>query len=218
MTNLHYEFTGETTVNRVGLTLHRIRATRDLPNFGVKTGDVGGWIEKESNLQGNAWIADEAMVSGGAEVYGNAKVSGEAHVSSNAKVFGNAEVFGTAKVFGTARVFDNALVFGTARVFGNAQVFDSSEVSNDAHIESNADYFHAVTYTSTPLLLTLTRQKDGKHLIRMGCWLGTVDELETLIKGDKWVETSGDDADKARPEMLALCQMLRARIERWGNE
>ena len=54
MNNLHYEITGETTVNRVGLTLHRIRATRDLPYFGVKTGDVGGWIEHTGNLSGNA--------------------------------------------------------------------------------------------------------------------------------------------------------------------
>ena len=54
MTNLHYESTGETKVTRDGIILRRIRATKDLPNFGVKTGDVGGWIEHTGNLSGNA--------------------------------------------------------------------------------------------------------------------------------------------------------------------
>ena len=263
MKNLHYEFTGETTVNRVGVTLHRIRATRDLPHFGVKTGDVGGWIEHTGNLKGNAWVGDEAQVSGGAEVSGNAKVFGEARVSSSANVFGNAEVYGNAqvyrdalvygnaKVYGNAQVYDNAQVYGNAQVFGyvcvfsyaqvfgnakvygeaqvygGAWVYDSAKVSGyakvsgdarvykDARIESSADYFQAVTYTSGRLLLTLTRQKAGKHLITMGCWEGSIDELDTLINGYRWIDTFGDEADKARPEMLALCQMLRARIERW---
>ena len=221
MTNLHYEFTGETTVNRVCLTLHRIRATRDLPHFGVKTGDVGGWIEHTGNLAGNAWVADEA------QVFGNAKVFGEASVSSSANVFGNAEVYGNAQVFGYARVSSYAKVYGEARVYGGSWVFGSAKVSGyaevsggarvykDARIESSVDYFQAVTYTSGRLLLTLTRQKAGKHLITMGCWEGSIDELDTLISGYRWIETFGDDADKARPEMHALCQMLRARIERW---
>ena len=142
-------------------------------------------------------------------MYGNAKVLGYA------EVFGNSEVFGYAEVYNDAKVFDNAQVFGYAEVFDYAKVFGYAEVYNDAHIESNADYFHAITCTSTPLKLTLTRQKAGKHLITMGCWEGSIEELETLISGYRWIETFGGDADKARPEMLALCQMLRARIERW---
>ena len=52
--NRKYEFTGETR-NWVGRTLHRIRAVRDFGD--VKAGDLGGWIETESNLSndGNAW-------------------------------------------------------------------------------------------------------------------------------------------------------------------
>lgn len=50
-----YEFTGETKVF-LNKTLHRIRAVVD---FGtVYAGDVGGWIEKEENLNhcGDAWV------------------------------------------------------------------------------------------------------------------------------------------------------------------
>lgn len=81
-----YELTEETlTVSEK--TLYRIRAVRD---FGfVKTGEFGGYIEKEENLShfGNAWI------SGDAKVYGDARVSG------NAWVYGNAEVFNTRHFF-----------------------------------------------------------------------------------------------------------------------
>lgn len=58
-----YEFTGETKqVNLEGKTtiLHRIRATK---NFGIiKTGDLGGWIEKEENLshENNARVGGNA--------------------------------------------------------------------------------------------------------------------------------------------------------------
>lgn len=81
-----YELTEETlTVSEK--TLYRIRAVRD---FGfVKTGEFGGYIEKEENLShfGNAWIS------------GNAWVSGDAKVSGNAWVFGDAKVFNTRHFF-----------------------------------------------------------------------------------------------------------------------
>ena len=61
-----YEFTGE--LNSKGL--HQIRAVR---SFGsIRSGDVGGFIESESNLShtGDSWVFSDAKVSG------NAKVSG----------------------------------------------------------------------------------------------------------------------------------------------
>ncbi|WP_375638621.1 hypothetical protein [Bartonella sp. AA16NXGY] len=71
-----YELTDE-TIEFDGRTLHRIRALRD---FGyVKKGDLGGFIENESNLShdGNCWI------SGNAKVYGKAKVCGFAEIFGN---------------------------------------------------------------------------------------------------------------------------------------
>ena len=81
-----YELTEE-TVTVYGKTLYRIRAVRDFGS--VKTGEFGGYIEKEENLShfGDAWV------------YGNAKVYGDARVSGNARVYGNAEVFNTRHFF-----------------------------------------------------------------------------------------------------------------------
>lgn len=81
-----YELTEE-TFTVYGKTLYRIRAVRDFGS--VKTGEFGGYIEKEENLShfGDAWV------------YGNAKVYGDARVSGNAWVYGNAEVFNTRHFF-----------------------------------------------------------------------------------------------------------------------
>lgn len=75
-----YELTEE-TVTVYGKTLYRIRAVRDFGS--VKTGEFGGYIEKEENLShfGDAWV------------YGNAKVYGDARVSGNAEVFNTRHFF-----------------------------------------------------------------------------------------------------------------------------
>ena len=62
-----YELTNETKVV-LGTTLYRIRA---LIAFGdVDAGELGGWVEKESNLahDGDAWVYGDARVYGDAEV------------------------------------------------------------------------------------------------------------------------------------------------------
>lgn len=55
----NWEFTGETK-EAYGVTLRRIRAAIDFTlKCGIKVakGEIGGWIEKESNLSGNAWVS-----------------------------------------------------------------------------------------------------------------------------------------------------------------
>ena len=73
-----YELTEE-TFTVFGKTLYRIRAVRDFGS--VKTGEFGGYIEKEENLShfGDAWVYGNAKVSGNAWVYGNAKVFNTRH-------------------------------------------------------------------------------------------------------------------------------------------
>ena len=72
-----YEFTGETKeISLYGrtVTLYRIKAVIE---FGlIKVGEVGGWIEKESNLSHD----NKSWVWGNAKVYGNAKVFQMDHI------------------------------------------------------------------------------------------------------------------------------------------
>ena len=67
-----YELTNE-TINIDEHVLHRIKALRNIPEFGVNIGDLGGFIEKEENLshEGACWV------SGNARVYQNGTVSKE---------------------------------------------------------------------------------------------------------------------------------------------
>ncbi len=94
MSNKRWEFTGETKV-LFDITLKRIRATVEFKlkcGIIIRKGELGGWIEKGSNLSGDAWVSGNAEVSGNAWVYGNAEVSGNAWVYGNAWVSGNARV------------------------------------------------------------------------------------------------------------------------------
>ena len=67
-----FELTSETKINIFGKKLFRIKA---LVSFGVvKTGETGGWVEKEENVNqsGDAWVFGNAEVFGNARVFGNA--------------------------------------------------------------------------------------------------------------------------------------------------
>ena len=94
-----FELTTDTKMN-LGRKLFRIKA---LVSFGdVKEGTLGGYVEKEENLdhEGNAWVYDDAWVCDNAEVCGNAEVYGNAMVCDNAWVSDNAD-YATVKGFGT---------------------------------------------------------------------------------------------------------------------
>ena len=95
-----FELTNEFITNMFGTKLFRIRA---LVEFGdVEAGELGGYVEKESNLghDDNAWVYGDAQVSGDARVYDNARVYGDAWVYGNARVCGDALVCGDARVCG----------------------------------------------------------------------------------------------------------------------
>ena len=103
-----FELTSEFNLNFFGRKFFRIKALVNIERYGVKAGDLGGWVEKEDNLSqsGNAWVSGDAKVSGNAVVSGDAKVSGNAWVSGDAVVSGDAKVYGNAdyaviKGFGT---------------------------------------------------------------------------------------------------------------------
>ena len=146
----------EETLEIDGHVLHRIIALRDFGN--VKKGDLGGFIEKESNLShnGNCWIYNDAVVRGDAIVCDDAMVCG------NATVYGNAEVYGDATVYGNAEVCGEAEVHGEAKVCGNAKV------------EKKSDYIVFKNWWSSGRYFTWTRSND---MWSVGCFYGTGEEL-----------------------------------------
>ena len=75
-----YELTEETIKINENKTLYRIKALEDFGD--VKAGDLGGYVESESNLSqgGNCWIYDEAIVYDSAKIFGSARISGSAEI------------------------------------------------------------------------------------------------------------------------------------------
>ena len=143
-----YEFTG-VTKDYFGVTLKQIRALVTITGV-VTAGDVGGWVESESNLS---------------------QVSGNAWVSGNARVYGNAMVYGDAWVYGSALVSDNARVYGDARVYGNAWV------SGNALVYGDSSLFWASKVGSENGTLTVFNSQDGTLTVTRGCFIGSVDDF-----------------------------------------
>ena len=62
MSERKYRLTDE-TITVFGRTLYRIQATENIPSRYVDEGELGGFIEKEANLSGDAWVSGDAQVS-----------------------------------------------------------------------------------------------------------------------------------------------------------
>ena len=188
-----FELTNEFITNMFGTKLFRIRA---LVEFGdVEAGELGGYVEKESNLghDDNAWV------------YGNARVYGDAQVSGDALVCGNALVYDNAWVYGNARVCGDALVCGNARVCSDALVCGNARVCSDE------DYAYAHGFGSVNRTTTFFRLKDGGVGVRCGCFYGTLAQFRDKIR-----ETHGET--KKAQEYLMLADLMELRFEEDENE
>ena len=177
-----YEMLQDDKIEVSGRTLYRIRALKDFK--GAKAGDLGGYIEGESNLsqEDNCWVCGDAWVCGNARVYDNARVCGEAYVCGNARVCGDAWVCG------------NARVYGNAWVCGNAKINKISDVLCISPIGSRND------------TTTFFKTKDNNICVKCGCFIGTIDDFLEAVN-----ETHGENKH-AKAYKLA-CELARVQID-----
>jgi len=93
--------------------LYQIQALRDIPEHGIRKGDMGGVIENKFNLsqKGSAWIEETCMVIENARV-----ISGI--VKNNSKLYGNIEVEDS--------VISSSNLSGHTTVKGGTEVHDST--------------------------------------------------------------------------------------------
>lgn len=117
----HYRMMNDCKVVN-GITLRKVKLVRDC-EWGSE-GDEGGYIERESNLQGNAWVKDDAVIYGEAKVYGNALIYGTARVFGNVRVYGNARIGGNSQVSGEAHIFDDVWELPPLQIQGTKHFFN----------------------------------------------------------------------------------------------
>ena len=171
-----YELT-EYTIIIAGHTLYRIQSLR---SFGdVSYGDLGGYIESESNLShiGNCWVynnagvyenarisdaaevCESALVSGDAHVYGNAWLSGAVKVSGDSIVCGNVQIWGKACINGSAQVSGNITLGGCSCISGNAILDINPTFKSIFKIELNSGIWNRAIYRNTECYLISTTLK-----------------------------------------------------------
>ena len=169
-----------------GEKLHRIVALIDIPEYGVKAGDIGGFIASEANLShdGKCWVKDDA------------KVFQDARVVQNAVIFDRAVASGTVSIAELASVGDDVIirdhcsVFGQSRLRGcvimkqNSFVYGSASVSGNVSLSGACRIFDRVVIsTSKDLRRTFI---DGSVTICGDAALYNAAEIygnSTLIKG-----------------------------------
>lgn len=126
--------------------LHRIRALRDIGEE-VKSGDLGGFVEREENLsfasRDDSWIFDDAIAAGGSHV------SRDSILRDKAIVCGNASVSYGTEMTGDSRVEDSAVVRGAmllhhARISGSGIVIPSPDTNMAPSIGDNCAIYGKV--------------------------------------------------------------------------
>lgn len=145
---------------------YRIQALRDIPEHGVKKGDLGGYVSHKNTLshEGTCWIGGEAIVDGkritisddayvGDEAVLNAETSfmidyysaGYISLSGNAKVTGNAFIASINHVHveleDYAHVFGHAYVYNVRKIKGHSKIYGNSQLESVASIEGSSEIF-----------------------------------------------------------------------------
>ena len=190
-TNHKYEITGIT--HEKYPFLHRIRALRDVGGE-VKAGDLGGFVESESNLSfepgDDAWIFDDAIacndayVDKGSYLRGNAIACNHAYVSRGALLAGHARAEDDAYIRG-AILTDHARASGFAVIVYNQDTGGVPMISGQSAVYGRVS--GDVRLTDTALVIsgeeiqndtldTLAISGQGRSVIRDG----SRDELAPL--------------------------------------
>lgn len=133
--------------NGIKKRFFQLQALRDIPEHGVKAGDMGGYVTRKNTLshEGSCWVGGEAQLIGYVFVDGNAYVGDKAllnaplevqsiYIEENAKVYGNTQI---DYDLGTYR--DDITIKGNAKIYGNAFLEGVMEISDEVEIYGDAE-------------------------------------------------------------------------------
>lgn len=162
------------------LRFYRIQALRDIPEHGVKKGDLGGYVTHRNNLsqEGSCWVGGEAQICGRVSITQNAYIGDKAVVSKYWFVFSDSYNPGLLRISGNAKITGNALVEshrfngaigGYNKVIdSNVQIFGNAFVQNVHHITEDAKIYGKAFLNAT-LSVSGTAEIFGDAVIGTNC-------------------------------------------------
>lgn len=230
----YHGITEETKIGKNGKTVHRLIALETFENSinVIKKGTLGGWVQNVENIKGNAWIyndselLDNAKMSNHTSLHGESSMWDYTFIRDNARLNNSSSLHNCASMWQNTSLCHNSVIRNTASIAGSVNLWGNAEIAGEiflngnynlcmgAYVTNELQVLSINTRTSVGLNATLYPTRDGEYRVKMGCWLGTVDELEEMFNGYEWVETTGQDAEDAREEMLTMITLMRARIKR----
>lgn len=212
---------------------YRIKALIDIPIHNVSVGDIGGIVQNEENLsqEGDCWIEKDARVLNSAKVSENALIRGYSKIRDLAQVSGSARVkdalvFNTAEVSGFTLIegsvvmggFSSLVIGGSSVVSGNAVILGHARIQDDGLITDKRHILSGTGIPSGDYTFYKANNPDG-HLIRIGCWKGTIDDLQKIALSNnisKWPEAHTMQQIYERvPILLGLADMCEGLIKTW---
>ncbi|HSN50322.1 MAG TPA: hypothetical protein VLR52_03745, partial [Bacteroidales bacterium] len=150
---------------------YQLQALRDIPEHGVKAGDLGGYVSSRYILshKGSCWVGEEGQVVGGrVRIFDDAYIGGQAlvhcysdfvlNVREQARVTENATVSASLgkngrnynhskegefskNISGNAQIYGNAIVDGVNLITDNAKIYGNAYIDFASKIDYNAEIF-----------------------------------------------------------------------------
>jgi serine acetyltransferase len=163
----------------------QLKALKDIPEHGVKAGDLGGFVQDPSILsqEGSCWIGGNAMVYGWVNVSGNAYIGGNVSILNNYSsrrivVKGNASVTGNAKIWigrfdgegspdngiiidGNASISDEVTIVNVKRIGGKAKISGNAILSRCENILDSSEVFGNAKINQGASLVGATKVYDN---------------------------------------------------------
>ena len=122
------------TIEFEGRTLYRIRALRDFND--VKKGDLGGYVEAESNLsqEGDCWIYNNAKSMDNSRMYGNSRMYDDSKMYNSSAMHEDSEMYDNSEMFDNSEIYDSSIMHDNCRMYNDSEMYGDSELNNKAKL------------------------------------------------------------------------------------
>lgn len=187
-----------------GIIIHRIQALKDFGD--LKAGDLGGWIENESNLsqEGNCWVYPGSVVCRDSVVQDNAKIAGDSIINEHCFISDNAHIrdgsmccgksvgqpviirgkssVSNSDIFGHVKIWEGEIIKSIIRGYNGPTVIDSGFVIRSTCIENDGQNILKIGDGAGRIIGgKITKEED--YLLLKG--LGSANRLTTFYRGKK---------------------------------